>query len=192
MTSSTPGTRRIAQTAVDSAADQSDTGPSPRCERTGLGFRAAFLGAACIGLLALAACDEQAEAPPPKPAVGVRPAAMKGVSESFEFVGHIQAIYKVGLRARIEGFLEKVLFREGQDVKVGDLLYQIEKIQFQTEVDQPRRTLSRLRLKQPTPDFSTAGISLCRRNSSVRSRWLTARRPAGIAIGRKSCRRVPH
>jgi membrane fusion protein (multidrug efflux system) len=49
------------------------------------------LGAACIGLLALAACDEQAGAPPPKPAVGVRPAAMKGVSEAFEFVGHIQA-----------------------------------------------------------------------------------------------------
>ena len=36
MTSSTPGTRPIAQTAVDSAADQSDPGPSPRCERTGL------------------------------------------------------------------------------------------------------------------------------------------------------------
>jgi membrane fusion protein, multidrug efflux system len=138
MTSSTPGTRPIAQTAVDSAADQSDTGPAPRCERTGLGFRAAFLGAACIGLLALAACDEQAEAPPPKAAVGVRPAAMKGVSESFEFVGHIQAIYKVDLRARIEGFLEKVLFHEGQDVKVGDLLYQIEKIQFQTDVDQAK------------------------------------------------------
>jgi membrane fusion protein (multidrug efflux system) len=96
------------------------------------------LGAACIGLLALAACDEQAGAPPPKPAVGVRPAAMKGVSEAFEFVGHIQAIYKVNLRARTEGFLEKVLFREGQDVKVGDLLYQIEKIQFQANVDQAK------------------------------------------------------
>ena len=47
----------------------------------------------------LAACDEQAAASPPKPAVGVHPAAMKGVSESFEFVGHIQAIYKVDLRA---------------------------------------------------------------------------------------------
>jgi len=142
MTSSTPGTRPIAQTAVDPAADQSDPGPSPRCERTGLGFRAAFLGAACIGLLALAACDEQAEVPPPKPAVGVRPAALKGVSESFEFVGHIQAIYKVDLRARIEGFLEKLLFREGQDVKVGDLLYQIEKIQFQTDVDQAKANVA--------------------------------------------------
>ena len=144
MISSTPGTRPIAQTAVDLAADQSDPGPSPRCERTGLGFRAAFLGAACIGLLALAACDEhkQAAAPPPKPAVGVRPAAMKGVSQSFEFVGRIKAIEKVEVRARVEGFLEKVLFREGQDVKAGDLLYQIEKVQFQAQVDQAKANLA--------------------------------------------------
>ena len=103
------------------------------------------MGAACIGLLALAACDEHkpaAQAPPPKPAVGVRPAAMKGVSQSFEFVGHIKAIDKVDLRARVEGFLEKVLFREGQDVKAGDLLYQIEKVQFQAQVDQAKANVA--------------------------------------------------
>src|SRR5260221_14242258 len=51
----------------------------------------------------------------PAPAVGVRLVVQKGVSQSFEFVGHIKAVDKVELRARIEGFLEKVLFREGQD-----------------------------------------------------------------------------
>jgi membrane fusion protein (multidrug efflux system) len=103
------------------------------------------LFAACLGLLLLAACDDkkQAAAPAaPKPAVGVQPATMKGVNQSFEFVGHIQAIYKVDLRARIEGFLEKVNFREGQDVKTGDLLYQIEKVQFQAQVDQAKANLA--------------------------------------------------
>ena len=130
--------------------------------------------------------------PPPKPAVGVRPAAMKGVSESFEFVGHIQAIYKVDLRARVEGFLEKVLFREGQDVKVGDLLYQIEKIQFQANVDQAKANVASAEADATNAHFSTAEISHCRKNSSVRSRWSTTTRPSWIAIGRKSCRRVPH
>ena len=74
---------------------------------------------------------QAAAAQPPAPAVGVRLAAMKGVSQSFEFVGRIKAIEKVDLRARVEGFLDKVLFREGQDVKAGELLYQIEKVQFQ-------------------------------------------------------------
>jgi membrane fusion protein, multidrug efflux system len=86
-----------------------------------------------------------AQAPPP--AVGVRPATMKGVSQSFEFVGRVKAIEKVEVRARVEGFLERVLFREGdaregQDVKAGDLLYQIEKVQFQTALDQAKANLA--------------------------------------------------
>jgi membrane fusion protein, multidrug efflux system len=80
--------------------------------------------------------DQKAAAPPPPPAVGVQPAAMKGVAWSYEFVGRIKAINIVQVRARVEGFLEKVLFREGQDVKSGDLLYQIEKPPFQALVDQ--------------------------------------------------------
>ena len=84
----------------------------------------------------------QAAAPPPAPAVGVRPVVTKGVSQSFEFVGRIKAVDKVEIRARVEGFLEKVLFREGQDVKAGDLLYQIEKVQFRALVDQAKGNLA--------------------------------------------------
>ena len=74
----------------------------------------------------------------PRPAVGVQLAVKKGVNESFAFVGRIKAVNKVELRARVEGFLDKVLFREGQEVKAGDLLYQIEKVQFQALVDQAK------------------------------------------------------
>jgi membrane fusion protein, multidrug efflux system len=108
------------------------------------GFRMRLLAAVCLILPWLAGCDEQkqAAAPPAKPAVGVRPAAMKGVNRSFEFVGRIKATDKVDVRARVEGYLEKVLFREGQDVKAGDLLYQIEKVQFQAQVDQAKANLA--------------------------------------------------
>jgi membrane fusion protein (multidrug efflux system) len=101
-----------------------------------------FLGI-CLLLLLLAACDEKkAPPPPPKPAVGVQPAAMKGVNRTFEFVGRIKAVNQVDLRARVEGFLEKIQFREGQDVKAGDPLYQIEKVQFQAAVDQAKANLA--------------------------------------------------
>jgi len=92
----------------------------------------------------LAACDEkkQAAAAPPPPAVGVTLAAMKGVSRADQFVGRIQAIGIVGVRARVEGFIEKVLFTEGQDVKAGDILYQIEKAQYQALVDQAKANLA--------------------------------------------------
>jgi membrane fusion protein (multidrug efflux system) len=97
----------------------------------------------CLLLLLLAACEEKKPLPPPpQPAVGVQPAVMKGVSRSFEFVGRIKAVNQVDLRARVEGFLEKILFREGQDVKAGDLLYQLEKVQYQAAVDQAKANLA--------------------------------------------------
>ncbi|MEZ0170791.1 efflux RND transporter periplasmic adaptor subunit [Microvirga sp. TS319] len=97
-----------------------------------------------LGLLLPAACNpqQQAAAPPPQPAVGVRPAEFRGVNQSFQFVGHAKAVSKVDLRARVEGFLEQVAFREGQTVKAGDLLYQIEKVQFQAQVDQAKANLA--------------------------------------------------
>jgi len=65
-----------------------------------------------LGLLP-AACNQpqQAAAPAPQPAVGVRLAEMRGINQSFQFVGRIKAVSKVDLRARVEGFLEQVAFR---------------------------------------------------------------------------------
>jgi len=77
----------------------------------------------------------------PPPAVGVRLVTQRGVTRSFEFAGRIKAVNKVEVRARIEGFLDKVLFTEGQDVKAGDLLYQIEKVQFQSALSQAEGNL---------------------------------------------------
>src|SRR5712675_923103 len=131
-----------------------------------LGFRMRLLMAVCLLFPLLPGCDEkkQAAAPPAKPAVGVRPVAMKGVSQSFEFVGRIKAVNKVDLRARVEGFLEKVLFREGQDIKTGDLLYQIEKVQFspQSVVDQNKATLdtSRAKVLQMRAALTQAEVNL--------------------------------
>jgi len=103
------------------------------------------IGSLALALALLPGCDERkpsAAAPPPAPAVGVRAATMKGVNQSFVFVGHAKAVEKVEARARVEGFLEKVLFREGQMVKAGDLLYQIEKVQFAALVDQAKANLA--------------------------------------------------
>ncbi|MFZ5780634.1 MAG: efflux RND transporter periplasmic adaptor subunit [Pseudomonadota bacterium] len=88
---------------------------------------------------------ERASATPsaaPPPAVGVQPVVLRGVNQSFEFVGRVKAIDIVEVRARVEGFLEKVLFREGQTVRTGELLYEIEKAQYQAQVDQATANLA--------------------------------------------------
>jgi len=103
-----------------------------------------FLSVAAITLLLAACNDRQAAqtAPPPPPAVSVQAAAKKGVTWSYSFVGRVKAPESVALMARVQGFLEKVQFTEGQDVKAGDILYQIEKVQYQAQVDQAQANLA--------------------------------------------------
>ena len=123
--------------------------PRYAASRSGPAGRAMMLRAFGILLpLLLVGCGKEKVAPPPPPpSVGVAPAAVRGVSQSYGFVGRIKAIETVQLRARVEGFLERVLFREGDDVKAGQLLYQIEKEQFQAQVDEAQANLAAAQAK---------------------------------------------
>jgi membrane fusion protein (multidrug efflux system) len=106
---------------------------------------------ACLFPSLLAACKEQAQGPPqaaPPPAVGVQPAMMKGVSRSSEFVGRIKAVDTVQLRARVEGFLDQVRFTEGDEVKPGQLLYQIETVQYEAQLQQANANLAAARAQE--------------------------------------------
>ncbi len=71
----------------------------------------------------------------PPPVVIVAPVSVRDVNPSSEYVGHMEAIQYVDLRARVEGFLEKVNFKEGDDVKAGDILYVIEQGIYKARVD---------------------------------------------------------
>lgn len=98
----------------------------------------ALLGAAPL-LLALHACKGEEEkntyAPPPPPIVDVAHPIQKEVTESLSYTGQVTPIASVELRARVQGFLEQMNFREGQLVRKGDLLFVIDKSQYQAAVD---------------------------------------------------------
>ncbi len=91
-----------------------------------------FLGALLVLAGAAAAQDAQA----PKPAVLVAPVVNEKVAGKQVFIGKVEAIQQVDLRARVEGFLDKVEFKEGQMVEKGQLLYQIEQAQYKASLDQ--------------------------------------------------------
>jgi len=71
----------------------------------------------------------------PPPMVTVAAVTEQDINPPAEYVGHMEAIQTVDLRARVEGFLEKVNFKEGSDVQAGDLLYIIEQALYQARVD---------------------------------------------------------
>lgn len=99
-----------------------------------------------LGLvLMLAALPARAQEgqPPAAIAVGTVFAELKPIAKTADFVGRIEAIERVEIRARVKGFLEAVLFKEGDLVKEGQPLYRIEKGQFEAAVQQAKGALAR-------------------------------------------------
>jgi membrane fusion protein (multidrug efflux system) len=99
-----------------------------------------------VPLLALTACEKQeqtAAVQAPPPAVTVVKVARSEVTPASTFTGRIEAVDKVDLRARVEGFIEKQLFQEGADVKAGELMFQLEKDQYQAQIVQTKATITR-------------------------------------------------
>lgn len=78
----------------------------------------------------------------PPPAVGIVEASRRPVTESTEFIGRVEAINRVELRARITGFLETRNFTEGSEVEEGALLYRIEHAPYEAQLDQARANVA--------------------------------------------------
>jgi len=88
-------------------------------------------------LLSLAACGEKAKpSPPPPPTVTVAQPLRRPVTDYLELTGNTQAFKTVQLRARVSGYLEKVLFQDGQFVKEGQLLFLIQQNTYQENLRQ--------------------------------------------------------
>jgi membrane fusion protein (multidrug efflux system) len=78
----------------------------------------------------------------PPPAVLVQPAELRSIKKQAEFVGRAEALEKVDLRARVQGFLGPRLFKEGEDVRDGQVVFTIEREPFEAVVDQRKAQLA--------------------------------------------------
>lgn len=97
-----------------------------------------------LSLIVLVGCDkpEQQAGPPqlPPPEVQVSLPIRLEVSDYEDFPGRTEAVSSIDVRARVTGYLEKVLFREGAEVKQGDPLVEIDPRPYQAEVNRAEAT----------------------------------------------------
>jgi RND family efflux transporter MFP subunit len=92
----------------------------------------------------MAGCERKnAFVPPPPPEVTVALPTEKPVADSIEFVGRTEATATVDIRARVNGYLEEILFEDGATVKQGDLLFIIQQDPYQIALDAARAELER-------------------------------------------------
>ena len=85
------------------------------------------VGVAFASLLLLGACEQQNKYQPPPPAeVTVAKPDQRKVTLYMELTGSTAPLNRVDLVARVQGFLDKVAYKDGAAVKKGDLLFQID------------------------------------------------------------------
>ncbi len=86
-----------------------------------------------VVLAALSGCQQEAAAPPatPIPEVAVITVTTQTVVDEPEFIGQTESSRPVEIRPQVTGIVKERLFQEGRDVKMGDLLYQIDPVPFQ-------------------------------------------------------------
>ena len=103
-----------------------------------------------LASLVVAACSEgdarqgpaKAAAAPGALPVGVVETALREVPVTFQAVGRTEGSREVQIRARVAGILEKQLYTEGDSVKAGATLFQIERAPFEIELAQARGSLA--------------------------------------------------
>ena len=77
-------------------------------------------------LLLLAACGSAAPPPPPDPVVSVARALQRQVVDWDDYVGRFEAIQDAEIRPRVSGTVTRIYFREGDDVRAGQPLFEID------------------------------------------------------------------
>jgi membrane fusion protein (multidrug efflux system) len=89
------------------------------------------LSVALLAVVAAACSQSNATPPAPPPAeVGVIAVEPRTLPLSYEFVGEVQSIKRVEVRARVDGVIESRPFTEGSLVKAGQVLYRLERVRY--------------------------------------------------------------
>ena len=111
--------------------------------------RLAVIGVLSVAGLSLAALTvsggkEPPAAPPPQ-AVTVAEVPEREISEWDEFTGRLEAVDQVEIRPRVSGYIKRVAFAEGQEVRKGEVLFEIDPRPYQADLARAEAELERAR-----------------------------------------------
>ncbi|MBP6216043.1 MAG: efflux RND transporter periplasmic adaptor subunit [Luteimonas sp.] len=112
------------------------------------GLRAARLIPLLLAAALAVACSSNAapgDGAPAAPDVSVADVVARPVRAWDEFSGRISAVETVDLRPRVGGYVQRVAYEEGEAVRKGDLLFEIDPRQYRAALDRAQAELERAR-----------------------------------------------
>lgn len=95
----------------------------------------------------IAGCSSEAAETgmPPPPDVSAATVLVKQISQWDDFSGRVEAVENVDLRPRVSGYIERVNYEEGQEVRKGDVLFTIDSRSYRAELARAQADLARAR-----------------------------------------------
>jgi len=113
-------------------------------QKTWVNVHLTALGAMFLSVL-LVGCDDGVaqNAVPQAPAVSAADVVVKSISQWDSFNGRIEAVESVQLRPRVSGYIDKVNYTDGQEVKKGEVLFTIDDRTYRAALEQAQANLAR-------------------------------------------------
>lgn len=113
-------------------------------QKTWVNVHLTALGAMFLSVL-LVGCDDGGaqNAVPQAPAVSAADVVVKSISQWDSFNGRIEAVESVQLRPRVSGYIDKVNYTDGQEVKKGEVLFTIDDRTYRAALEQAQASLAR-------------------------------------------------
>src|SRR5207302_2959974 len=125
-----------------------------------------FAAALSLGLSACTSKAGQPAAQPPAPMVEVTQTALGTADIYSDYPAQTYARDLVEVRGRVEGYIEKWLFRPGQEVKAGEALYVLDLRPYQAQVNQAQ---GNLRQTEADLSFAQRQVSLLQAQANLAS-----------------------
>ena len=99
-------------------------------------------------------------APPETPPVPVSHPVQREVTDYVDYTGRTDAVHSVNVQARVTGYLVQMPFKEGAEVKKGDLLFEIDPRPYQAQLDQATAQvqLYEAQLKLAMANYARQGV----------------------------------
>ena len=119
----------------------------------GNGFLASslFVGMGILLVMFNGACGKKEKPAPPPPAiVEVVEVIQKDVPIYAEWVATLDGMVNATIRAQVQGYLVQQLYKEGDVVKKGQVLFQIDPRTFQAALDQAKASLAQAEARHTT------------------------------------------
>ncbi|WP_291736463.1 efflux RND transporter periplasmic adaptor subunit [Leisingera sp. F5] len=117
-----------------------------------------WTGLAAIAAVGLASADAAFAQQGAAPKVSVSQAVVKPIKDTSTFIGRGEAIDKANIMARVNGYLEEVLVKDGAEVEKGDVLFRIERSAYEAVLESRRAELA-----QAEANLELASLDLARK-----------------------------